>query len=718
METVNLDITGMTCTACSARVQRKLNKVEGVDASVNFATETAQVTFDPQAHTVDELIGVVEDAGYRAFLPASPADLDGPGAGADAAEQATVALIADLKQRLIVSALLGIPVLILSMVPVLQFPNWQWLCLTLASPVYFWGGWPFHRAALTNLRHGAFTMDTLISLGTSAAYWWSAYNLFVAGAGGHIYLEAAAMVTVFLLLGRWFEVRAKGQSSAALKALVSMGATTAARLDGSREVTVPASSLQVGDVFVVRPGEKIATDGEIIEGHSAVNESMVTGEPVPVEVGPGATVTGATINTSGWLIVRATRVGQDTVLAQISELMRRAQAGRAPIEKLVDRISQVFVPVVIAVAVVTFIVQLILGGPAFTAAVSVLIIACPCALGLATPTALLVGSSRGSQLGLLIKGPEILESTRQVDTIVLDKTGTITTGQMRVVGIHPAADTDTDTVLRLAGAVEAASEHPIARAIVAAAPAPLPPVTSFVSTPGVGVTGVVDGHHVEIGRGDGHTDEEATWVDVRIDGTASHIGVADELKATSATAVAQLTDLGLTPVLLTGDTVERAHAVATAVGITPDNVIAGVLPDGKVAAIQHLQESGKVVAMVGDGVNDAAALAQADLGLAMSSGTDVAIEASDITLMRNDLTSAADAIRLSRATLRTIKSNLWWAFIYNIVLIPVAAVGLLNPMIAGAAMALSSVFVVTNSLRLRRFGRYPQTASNGAGGPQ
>lgn len=716
---VDIGVTGMTCTSCSSRVERKLNKLAGVSATVNFATETASVTFDPAAVSTADLMSTIKKTGYGAYIAAEPAREDAP-PEPTASENTRDAELAELKHRVIVSALLGIPVMVLSMVPALQFDFWQWAALTLSAPVYVWGGWPFHRAAWTNLRHGAFTMDTLISLGTSAAFAWSLLALFVGGAGEkgmvmhfsltahaggglhEIYLDTATMVIVFLLLGRWFEARAKGQSSEALRALLDLGAKDVSVLIDDRETRRPISALAVGDLFVVRPGEKIATDGEVVAGVSAVDESMLTGESVPVEVGVGSHVTGATLNTSGRLVVRADRVGADTKLAQITKLVTNAQASKAPVQRLVDRIAQVFVPVVIATALLTLAGHLLLGSPtsdAFAAAVAVLIIACPCALGLATPTALLVGSGRGAQLGLLIKGPEILESTRRVDTIVLDKTGTVTTGIMTVTDVRPTAGFSAQEVLDLAASVEAASEHPIARAI-AAAGTPRP-VTEFRNEPGIGVHGVVDTHNVSVGRSPERIDA-ATTVAVSVDGElAGLIAVRDTVKDTSAEAIAEFKSLGLTPVLLTGDSEHVARAIGDEVGI--ERVVAGVLPEGKVEEVRSLQAQGKRVAMVGDGVNDAAALAQADLGLAMGAGADVAIEASDITLMREDLQAASKAIRLSRATLRTIQGNLFWAFAYNVVLIPVAALGLLNPMLAGAAMAASSVFVVTNSLRLRRF---------------
>ncbi|QVI99467.1 cadmium-translocating P-type ATPase [Corynebacterium diphtheriae] len=737
---IDFGVTGMTCTSCSARVERKLNKVAGVEATVNYATETASVRYDPASTTPTQLIDVIRGAGYDAFevTESEPAtSLDDAPATADPSDTARDRHAEELKTRLVYSAVLALPVFLMSMFGQLQFNNWQWLAFALASPVYFWGGWPFHRATLRNLRHGSFTMDTLISLGTSAAYLWSVWALFIGNAGDpamrmhmsftahahggvdEIYLESAAMVIVFLLLGRWFETRAKGRSGEALRSLLNLGAKDAAVIRDNREVRIPIQSLQVGDVFVVRPGEKIATDGVVVEGTSAVDQSMITGESVPVEVSQGSHVTGATMNTSGRLLVTAQRVGADTTLAAMGRLVAEAQSNKAPVQKLVDKISQIFVPAVIVISLITLAVHLATGSAtadAFAAAVAVLIIACPCALGLATPTALLVGTGRGAQMGLVIKGPEVLEQARNIDTVVLDKTGTITTGDMQVRKVHALSDWQEQDVLRLAGAVEHASEHPIARAITAAAVAQtrtgtLPKVTDFKNQAGQSVAGTVEDHRVWVGRpSDGEAtqqvkaaeNEGATCVVVRIDDhLAGVISVRDTVKEHARLSVEKLTAMGLTPVLLTGDNAGAAAAVAREVGIPADRVISGVLPENKVQTVEQLQREGRVVAMVGDGVNDAAALTQADLGLAMGAGTDVAIEASDITIMNNDPRSIANAINLSRRSLRTIKGNLFWAFAYNVILIPVAALGLLNPMFAGAAMALSSVFVVTNSLRLR-----------------
>lgn len=745
---LDLGVSGMTCTSCSSRVQRKLNKVDGVTANVNFATETAAIDYDPATANPESLIEVVRGAGYNAFtMGDDSSDAEDPEDGSDPTAAARAQESRDLLRRTLISAALSTPVMLVSMLPSLQFDNWQWAAAILATIVYIFGGAPFHKATWANLRHGSFTMDTLISIGTTAAYFWSLYAMFFGTAGqpgmkmhmelmsnhaqmDHIYLESVGMVITFLLLGRWFEVKAKGQSSEALRTLLGMGAKDATLLVDGAEKRVPITQLQVGDVFVVRPGEKIATDGVVEAGASAVDESMLTGESMPVEVKAGDHVTGATLNSAGRLEVRATKVGADTTLAQMAKLVTDAQASKAPVQRLVDKIAQVFVPVVIIIAALTLLAHLIFGdgvAPAFIAAVAVLIIACPCAMGLATPTAILVGTGRGAQLGLLIKGPEVLESTKKVDTIVMDKTGTITEGKMTVARVHLAqqmgGSTAESRLLLLAAAVEAGSEHPIAKAIVSAAQdlpqaGRIEPASDFHSVAGQGVEGTVDGHRVRVGRIEGEQAargelaatfqaaeaEGATPVAVYVDDTlAGIIDVRDTVKPTSAAAVAKLRELGLTPHLLTGDNEGAARAVAKTVGIANADVTAGVLPSGKVAVIRHLQEEGKTVAMVGDGVNDAAALAQADLGLAMGAGTDVAIEASDITLMNSDLRSAADAIRLSRRTLRIIKGNLFWAFAYNVLLIPVAALGLLNPLFAGIAMAFSSVFVVSNSLRLRNF---------------
>jgi Cu+-exporting ATPase len=731
-EPLQLDISGMTCASCAARVEKQLNGLEGVKASVNFATEKATVTFDAAAHDAHDLVTAVEAIGYGAALP-----VHGGGHGGHEHGDA-----GDLTWRLIGSLVLGVPVLALSMVTGWQFRYWQWVALALATPVVIWGGWPFHRATLRNLRHRATTMDTLVSVGVLAAFCWSVWalvfgeagmagmkmhlTLFGRPRGDELYLEAAVAVVIFLVAGRWLEARAKRRAGAALRALYELGAKDVNLLTDDGERVVPIDQLTIGARFVVRPGEKIATDGVVEEGSSAVDASLVTGESVPVEVAPGDDVIGATVNTSGRLIVRATRVGADTALAQIARLVSDAQAGQAPVQRLADRVSAIFVPIAIALSVGTLAVWLLAGGTArdaFTAAVAVLVIACPCALGLATPTALMVGTGRGAQMGILIKGPEILESTRRVDTVVLDKTGTITTGTMTLVDVVVADGISREDALRRVGALEAASEHPIARAIADAATrefGTLPAVDAFRAEAGLGVSGTVEGSPVVAGRraflaerGITVTGHLATALEAaRTGGHTAIVAaageqpiavfvVADAVKPTSRRGIERLRALGLHPVLLTGDNEATARAVAASVGI--DDVVAEVRPDGKVAEISRRQAEGRVVAMVGDGVNDAAALARADLGIAMATGSDVAIEASDITLVRADVGAVADAIRLSRRTLATIKSNLFWAFGYNVAAIPLAASGRLNPAIAGLAMAASSVFVVTNSLRLRRF---------------
>ncbi|MBS4103048.1 heavy metal translocating P-type ATPase [Tsukamurella paurometabola] len=735
---IELDIGGMTCASCANRIERRLNKIDGVSATVNYATEKAKV-LAPEGVDAQRLIDEVAAAGYRATpvgtAPSSPEEDDASPADAE---------LASLRTRLLGAVVLGVPVIAMAMVPALQFTSWQWASLALASPVILWGAWPFHKAAWANLKHGTATMDTLISMGTLSAFLWSLYALFLGTAGepgmkhpfsltlapsdgaANIYLEVAAGVTMFILAGRYFEKRSKRRAGAALRALLELGAKEVSVLRDGAEVKIGVDELRADDEFVVRPGEKIATDGVVVSGTSAVDASMLTGESVPVEVGPGDAVTGATVNAGGRLVVRATRVGADTQLAQMARLVEEAQTGKAEVQRLADRISGVFVPIVIAIAAIALGGWLGAGFPvsaAFTAAVAVLVIACPCALGLATPTALLVGTGRGAQLGVLIKGPEVLESTRRVDTVVLDKTGTVTTGRMTLVDVITEPGVDELDVLRYAGALEDASEHPIAQAIAKGAAAKvgtLAPVEGFANIEGQGVQGVVDGHGVIVGRESLLADwalrlsdelaaaksaaeaQGATVVAVGWDGAARGIlVVSDTVKPTSAEAIRELKALGLTPVLLTGDNEAAARRIAAEVGI--DEVIAEVMPQDKVAVVTRLQGEGRVVAMVGDGVNDAPALAAADLGLAMGTGTDVAIEAADITLVRGDLRAAVDAIRLSRSTLRTIKTNLFWAFAYNVAAIPVAALGMLNPMLAGAAMAFSSVFVVGNSLRLRGF---------------
>jgi Cu+-exporting ATPase len=731
---VELAIGGMTCASCAARIEKKLNKLEGVSATVNYATETAHVDVSDASVVTDALLATVEKLGYSATLPAETPDVTADDAAADPETEMW-------RQRLIVSSVLTLPVLLMSMIPALQFTNWQWLALTLASPVAIWGAWPFHHAAWVNLRHGTATMDTLISVGVGAAYLWSVYALFFGDAGmpgmtmevsftasgdEEIYLEVASVVTVFIVAGRYLERRAKQRSGEALRALLSLGAKDVAVLRDGSEVRIPIDELAVDETFVVRPGERIATDGVVVEGASAVDTAMLTGESVPVEVTVDDAVVGATVNVGGRLLVRATRVGSDTQLAQMAALVSAAQAGKAPVQRLADRVAAVFVPVVMVIAAATWVAWFVLGGSAteaFTASVAVLIIACPCALGLATPTALLVGTGRGAQLGIVIRGPEILESTRQVDTIVLDKTGTVTTGKMSVAGVVPMEGADVGVLLRIAGAAEDASEHPIARAVARHARERLgevPAVEGFANHGGQGVTGIVDGHAVVVGRpswlsewglslpaalspaideaqANGGTVAVVAW-DGEVHG---FIAVSDTIKPTSAEAVAELRELGLEPVLLTGDNATTAAAVAAEVGI--EHVVSGVLPEGKVEEVRRLQAEGRVVAMVGDGVNDAPALATADLGIAMGTGTDAAMQASDLTLVRGDLRAAPDAIKLSRRVLATIKGNLFWAFAYNVAAIPLAAAGMLNPIIAGFAMAASSLFVMGNSLRLKAY---------------
>ncbi|MET1156357.1 heavy metal translocating P-type ATPase [Arthrobacter sp.] len=734
---IELDIQGMTCASCVARVERKLGKLDGVQAVVNLPLESAQVTV-PESVTDQQILDTVTATGYSARLKATAttSDLDDQGSEAQISG-AEPAVAAALRPRLLLAAALTLPVLIISMVPAAQFPHWGWWAFALSLPVVTWAAWPFHRAAAVNARHLASTMDTLVSIGVGAAFLFSSWQLLADPAltehpgmemSSHaLYFEVAAVVTTFLLLGRYLEANAKQQAGNALKALLNLGAKEATVIRDGAEVRVPADRLQPGDVFLVRPGEKIATDGFVVDGQSAVDTSLITGESLPVDVGVNDTVTGATINTNGRLLVKATRVGSETTLAQMGKLVSQAQSGKAPIARLADRISAVFVPIVLAIAAATFTVWMFVGGDlqsAFTAAVAVLVIACPCALGLATPTALLTGTGRGAQMGILIKGPQVLEDTRTVNTIVLDKTGTMTTGKLAVAGVLPLSGTSEEKILTMAGAVEAASEHPIAQAIARAAQAkgPLPPVTGFDSAPGGGVRGTVDGRLVVAGRAgwlqangidledDHHASllareqDGATAIWVGVDGEAAGIiSLTDTVKKGSAAAISRLKTLGLRPILLTGDNSAVAAAVAAEVGIPAEDVMANVLPEGKVEAVRALQASGAIVAMAGDGVNDAAALAQADLGIAMGSGTDVAIAAADLTVMGNDLGQVAQAIELSRRTLATIKTNLFWAFFYNAIGIPVAALGLLSPMIAGAAMAASSVLVVSNSLRLRRF---------------
>jgi|SRR5271166_1562405 len=738
VSSIELEITGMTCASCAMRLEKNLNKLDGVNATVNYATEKATLTV-PSGYDPQTLIAEVDKAGYTAAVPRAHEEPT-----PEAAEATDDPELASLRSRLVTAIVLASPVIAMAMIPALQFRYWQWASLALAAPVIVWAGRPFHAAAWANLKHGSATMDTLVSIGTLSAFLWSLYALFLGTAGepgmrhsfqltvtpsdgaANIYLEVAAGVTLFVLAGRYFEKRSKRRAGAALRALLELGAKDVAVLRHGTETRIPVDQLKVGDEFVVRPGEKIATDGTVVSGSSAVDASLLTGESVPVEVGQGDPVTGATVNAGGRLVVRATRIGDETQLAQMAKLVEAAQSGKAAVQRLADRISGVFVPIVVAIALATLGVWLGAGFPitaALTAAVAVLIIACPCALGLATPTALLVGTGRAAQLGVLIKGPEVLESTRKVDTIVLDKTGTVTTGKMTLVDVIAASNTDRQTLLRHAGALEDASEHPIAQAIAGGAKAELgvlPVLEDFTGVAGKGVQGIVDGHAVIVGRESlladwaQHLDttlsaakaraesEGKTAIAVGWDGSARGIlVVADTVKPTSAEAIRQFKRLGLKPVLLTGDNQTVANRIAAEVGI--DEVIADVLPADKVDAVKRLQSEGKVVAMVGDGVNDAAALATADLGLAMGTGTDVAIEAADITLVRGDLRAADDAIRLSRKTLATIKTNLFWAFGYNVAAIPLAALGLLNPMLAGAAMAFSSVFVVGNSLRLRSF---------------
>ncbi|MDR0488193.1 MAG: heavy metal translocating P-type ATPase [Propionibacteriaceae bacterium] len=712
----------MTCSACVARIEKKLTKLEGVSASVNLATNRARVIL-PADLNVDTVIATIEKAGYSASLHK------------DELREASHPSLT----KLVICAVLTLPVAVLAMIPVLQFPGWQWVSLSLTTPVVLWGAWGFHCTMALNLRHRSTTMDTLVSLGIGASYLWSLYALFFGEAGQigmrmvfhwlpsrqdatmMLYLEVASVLTVLILLGRYLEARASTRSSQAIRSLLDMGAKDATLIRDGHELLVPITELTPGDLFLIRPGDKVATDGVVAEGHSAVDQSLLTGESIPVDVGPGDLVVGATLNTHGRLIVEATRVGADTQLAQMGRLLEQAQMGKAPVQRLADRISSVFVPIVIAIAVVTLIIWLIVTHntpQAFGAAVSVLVIACPCALGLATPAALMVGTGRGAQLGILIKGAQVLESTRKIDTVVLDKTGTVTTGTMTVADVVTTADISRDRLLTVAAALESNSEHPIARAIVTAAPPGLPSVIEFRSHPGLGVEAkIIDetslgmvrvgqvswvNQSAEVPPGLDLTGSGTTIVAVAWDNLIrGFITIADLVKPTSEQAVTQLRELGLTPHLVTGDNPEVAHRIAKEVGIA--KVLASVLPHDKVRIVADLQAQGHVVAMVGDGVNDAAALAQADLGIAMGSGSDVAIEASDITLVRPDLLAAADAVRLSRETLSRIKVNLFWAFAYNVAAIPAAVLGLLNPMIAGAAMAFSSIFVLQNSLRIARF---------------
>ena len=739
----------MTCASCANRIERSLNKVPGVEATVNYATEKASVRAAEGGQLdADELIAAVQKAGYGAALVVAREVRAASGDSSGAAPSAAKAdELAPLRQRLIISAALTVPVLLLSMIPALQFMNWQWLVLTLASPVAVWGAWPFHRVALHNARRFIASMDTLISVGVSAAFLWSLYALFFgeAGmpgmtmtlqllgrpeAGAHeMYLEVAAAVTVFILLGRYLEARAKRSSREALDALLNLAARDAAVLRDGVEVRVPVGQLQINDRFVVRPGETIATDGVVVDGTSSVDASLLTGESLPVDVELDSRVVGGTINVGGRIVVEASRIGFDTELARMGRLVEEAQTGKAEVQRLADRVSGVFVPIVFVLALLTLLGWILLGNSVeigFTAAVATLIIACPCALGLATPTALLVGTGRGSQLGILIKGPQVLERTRRIDTIVLDKTGTVTTGHMSVTDVIAVPGIDRDRMLDLAASAEDGSEHPLARAVVEHARhtgATLFAAENFEAHAGAGVTAVVDGHALAIGRAAWlqeswsisvdrallaeHEAAGATPIVVAIDGAvAGVIVLADTLKPTSALAIERLRALGLDPVLLTGDNEGAAEAVGAALGI--DDVRAGVTPAGKLEVIRQLQADGHVVAMVGDGVNDAAALAAADLGIAMGGGTDAAMAASDLTVVSGDLLVVVDAIRLARRTLRTIIGNLFWAFGYNVAAIPIAMLGLLNPLLAGLAMAFSSVFVVTNSLRLRGFKPQPR----------